>query len=102
MNPQSEYISRKLSGTDQDNRPHCINDDKLLTSFSCPLVILGEPGMGKTWLMEKLGDLQNCRFFRATGFLRQLADHIPKDSRLIIDGLDEAAQWKKETRSTTF
>ena len=95
MNPQSEYISRKLSWTDQDNRPHCINDDNLLTNYQCPIVVLGEPGMGKTELMEKLGDSDDCKFFRAAHFLRQTDDPIPEDARLIIDGLDEVAAMEE-------
>ena len=95
MNSETIYVPRRLFWTDQDNRPHCINDDNLLTSFPCPIVILGEPGMGKTWLMEKLGNSQNCILFRATSFLRQPDGPIPEDARLVIDGLDEVAAMEE-------
>ncbi len=95
MIPQSEYISRKLSWTDQDGETHFIPDNDLLTNYQCPIVVLGEPGMGKTELMEKLGDSDGCKFFRAAHFLRQPDVPIPEDTRLIIDGLDEVAAMEE-------
>lgn len=55
MNTGTNYIPRKLSWVDKELKTRCIGEDALLTKFQCPLVILGDPGMGKTRLMEKLG-----------------------------------------------
>ncbi len=91
MSDQSSYISRKLIWTDSELKSHIVKDENLLQMFNQPLVILGEPGMGKTRLMEKLGDSQNCIFIRATSFLRQQDGSFYKDKLLVIDGLDEVA-----------
>lgn len=55
MNPETDYILRRLSWVDKALETHYIGEDALLTEFRCPLVILGNPGMSKTRLMEKLG-----------------------------------------------
>lgn len=82
------YIPRHLSWIDKDLKTQRIGEDQL-RGFTQPLVILGEPGMGKTLLMEKLGKQPGFRFVRATSFLRE--DDTPKTNRLAIDGLDEVA-----------
>ncbi len=91
MNSERNYIPRKLSWIDQDKQCHKINDDDLLSDFSCPIVILGEPGMGKTRLMERLGEFEHCRFITAKSFIRQPLDANFGTLRLVIDGLDEVA-----------
>ena len=95
MNPESHYIPRKLSWTDEEQKTRFIGDDALLAEFQRPLVILGDPGMGKTRLMERLGGSNDCNFIRATRFLRQSDNSIPKDVRLVIDGLDEVAAMEE-------
>ena len=91
MNSENSYIPRKLCRVDQENQYQSINDDDLLTEKSSPIVILGEPGMGKTRLMKRLGESENCKFFRATSFIRQSLHPSIATSRLVIDGLDEIA-----------
>lgn len=54
-------------------------------------IIPGDPGMGKAFLMERLGEQPGCEFIRATSFLRQPDQPITSDKRLVIDGLDEVA-----------
>ena len=54
MTPKSHYIPRKLSWTDEDMETRSICEDALLTKFQCPLVILGDPGMGKTRMERRL------------------------------------------------
>ena len=91
MTSQGHHIPRTLTWIDQNDKKHAIKEDDLLTRFNCPLIILGEPGMGKTWLMKKLGKSGNCQAYNAPHFLRQPVGSIPQASRLIIDGLDEVA-----------
>ena len=91
MNFQWEYVPRRLSWTDRDGEKRLIPQDALLTDYKCPLVILGEPGMGKTWLMDELGKSQGCKLIKATKLLRQPESLISDNSRLVIDGLDEVA-----------
>ena len=91
MTEQSNYIPRRLSWTDTDSKPHMVEDSQLFEKFSQPMVILGDPGLGKTWLMERLGSNEECQFIRATSFLRPAFSVISIDTTLIIDGLDEVA-----------
>ncbi len=68
-----------------------VQDD--IASFTEPVVILGDPGLGKTVLTQALGELQGVHYFRAGTFVRQinLASSIAEDKRVVIDGLDEIA-----------
>lgn len=83
-----QHVSRHLHWIDEDFEPQRISEEQL-PDLSKPVVILGEPGMGKTWLMEKLGQQPGARFVRATKFLRE--EDTVKDEKLVIDGLDEVA-----------
>lgn len=58
MISKSDYIPRKLTWIDKEQKQQVVEDRELVMKFSPPLVILGEPGMGKTWLMEELGELE--------------------------------------------
>ena len=85
-----DYIPRYLSWTDSDFKTHRVSDDSLL-EFDRPLVVLGQPGMGKTRLMEKLGQQEGMRFVRAISFLRWDDLSLSGPEKLVIDGLDEVA-----------
>ena len=91
MISQNRLVSRSLSWTDAIGEEHLLSEDNLLKDYTRPIVILGEPGMGKTSLMEKLGDSAYWKYFRATTFLKQQDESIQEDLKLIIDGLDEVA-----------
>ncbi len=91
MTSQKTYVPRNLSWIDETGEKHLISEDDLLTNFTRPIVILDEPGMGKTSLMEKLGESPDWQYFRATTFLRRQDNSIQEGSQLIIDGLDEVA-----------
>ena len=91
MISQNKHVSRSLSWIDEKGEEHLLSEKELLTDSTYPIVILGEPGMGKTSLMQKLGALPNRKHFRATTFLRQQDKSIQEDLQLIIDGLDEVA-----------
>ena len=95
MNFKCRYVPRNLSWIDEQGEEIIVSEDSLLTDYSRPTVILGEPGMGKTSLMEKLGDSSDWKFFRATTFLRQTVDSIHEGLQLIIDGLDEVAAMEE-------
>ncbi len=90
MTEQNEYITRKLSWIDERGEQQFVEDSQLL-KFNQPLIILGEPGMGKTRLMEELGKQEECQFIRATSFLRKPDSTNYGDKILVIDGLDEIA-----------
>jgi hypothetical protein len=90
MNNIGHYIPRHLSYWSEDGKEKRIAEDSL-TGLLTPLIILGEPGMGKTELLHSLGRKSGMQFVRATTYLRQADAAIPPDVRLVIDGLDEVA-----------
>jgi hypothetical protein len=91
MSDARDYIPRTLSWTDATLKTQTVRDQDIVSRFSEPIVILGDPGIGKTWLMEMLGAREGHQFIRATGLLRQPDGNSFGNSRLVIDGLDEVA-----------
>lgn len=91
MSSERDYIHRTLSWTDADLKTQKVRDTEIAARFSEPVIILGDPGMGKTWLMEMLAEHVGHQFIRATSLLRQPDGHSFGNARLIIDGLDEVA-----------
>ena len=81
------YISRHLSTNDKglgENVPDC-----RLRQLPRPLVILGEPGSGKTTLTEQFAIASDtCRFTAAEMLSKEKSDLIGVE-RIVIDGLDE-------------
>ena len=95
MTGARDYIPRTLSWTDAALKVQKVRDSEIAARFSEPTVILGDPGIGKTWLMEMLGEEDGLQFVRATSLLRQ-PDHSDFGGRrLVIDGLDEVASIKE-------
>ncbi len=68
-------------------------DQTGLPALTGPLVILGDPGLGKSVLTEQLGMLPGYRYVRAGNFVRNANPQALLDgaSCLVIDGLDEVA-----------
>lgn len=91
MNTERDYIHRTLSWIDSNLKTATLRDTEIAKRFSEPVIILGDPGMGKTWLMEMLAGHEGHHFMRATSLLRQPDGHNFGNARLIIDGLDEVA-----------
>jgi hypothetical protein len=91
MSDARDYIPRTLSWTDAALKTRTVCDQEIVSRFSEPIVILGDPGIGKTWLMEMLGEQDGLQFIRATSLLRQPDGHSFGNTRLVIDGLDEVA-----------
>ncbi|MBT4076650.1 MAG: hypothetical protein HN590_01660 [Calditrichaeota bacterium] len=61
MTDRNDYITRKLTWIDEQQKLQVIADIQVVNKFNQPLVILGDSGMGKTRLMEQLGALPNLR-----------------------------------------
>ncbi|MEO6217264.1 MAG: hypothetical protein ABIO86_14640 [Sphingomonas sp.] len=91
MIDQRDYVPRRLSWLDSELQPQTICELDIFKTFTGPMVVRGEPGIGKSWLMERLGEQPKCHFVRATQFLLQPDSRFPADIWLIIDGLDEVA-----------
>jgi hypothetical protein len=89
----ARYFSRHLrrENNDPSGNPAIVDEDGLL-AISGPKVILGEPGMGKSQLIEELGRRLDVRPITAQRFIASGNPerfHSP-GKPLLIDGLDEA------------
>ena len=84
-----DYIQRRLNWIDGDQQHQGEESDIL--GQQRPVVILGEPGMGKTELLKRLGDDPNAQFVRAAAFLRWTNAQMTPGNVLVIDALDEVA-----------
>ncbi len=85
-------IERTLAREDSEGRRTVVRPGEL-TSLAQPVVILGDPGLGKSVLAEQLGQQPGLKFVRAGSF----ASHdnprslLADNERPVIDGLDEIA-----------
>ena len=84
-----DYIERRLNWSDGEKSYQGGEAD--IFRQQCPVVVLGEPGMGKTELLKRLGDDPNAQFVRASAFLRWTNGQITPGKVLVIDALDEVA-----------
>ena len=68
-------------------------DEDAIPEFPQPVIILGDPGLGKSVLTDTLGALPNMRKVRAGTFMRTARPEtlIKAGERIIVDGLDEIA-----------
>ncbi|MGD9812130.1 MAG: hypothetical protein AB7U35_12500 [Sphingobium sp.] len=85
----TDYIQRRLNWIDGDQQHQGEETDIL--GQQRPVVILGEPGMGKTELLKRLANDPNAQFVRAAAFLRWTNAQMTPGSILVIDALDEVA-----------
>jgi hypothetical protein len=86
------YLSRRVSYVGTDGIRHVVREDEL-DPRERPIVILGEPGTGKTDLLRNLGRKWSAPFITAAALIRR--DRLPvipgAGVPLLIDALDEAA-----------
>ncbi|MCY4190349.1 MAG: hypothetical protein OXD42_03320, partial [Rhodospirillaceae bacterium] len=85
-------IERTLSRELQDGGQEVVRQDEIL-SFREPVVILGDPGLGKTVLTEALGEHPGVARVPAGKFARSADPDalVGGADRIILDGLDEIA-----------
>ena len=85
-------IERTLAHEQQDGTQTVIRQDEILT-FRDPVVILGDPGLGKTVLTQWLGEQPGMKFVRAGTFVRTAdpSSSVAGIERIVVDGLDEIA-----------
>lgn len=90
----STYIARSLVYVDIDGNEQTLPEVEL-GAASVPTVVLGDPGIGKTALMQMLGNRAGFHYISARSFLRRgLAP--PEGEVLVIDALDEVAAVRDE------
>lgn len=85
------YFPRRLWYVDNDGQ-HWLEQGDLLTRTE-PLIVLGEPGMGKTELLKAIGSEHGNAFCRATQLINRPRPEtlIGNAERLVVDALDEVA-----------
>lgn len=86
-------IDRRLEREDPTMRAPVIIDQAAILDFDGPVVILGDPGLGKSVLAQAIGRQTGFVYVRAASFVRNAQpEHlIPNGECLVIDGLDEIA-----------
>ena len=83
-------IKRFLVHKEAGQAHKCIAQDQV-ASFDQPVVILGDPGLGKSTLTRALGERPGMKYVRA-GTLNRTANPsalIVAGERIIVDGVDE-------------
>ena len=85
-------IERTLIRQDETGHWHEVRQDAI-AAFARPVVILGDPGLGKTELAKALGELPGMNYVRAGTFERHAnpASLIADGDCIVIDGADEIA-----------
>lgn len=85
-------ILRQLSGVDADGKLFEQNQSDLLGRAE-PIVVLGDAGMGKTTLLEEIGQELGYKFVHARRLVRSLdpSKLLGDATTFVIDALDELA-----------
>jgi hypothetical protein len=91
------YIQRTLSYSDGQGERRTVEEAELHT-LRPPLVILGDPGMGKTELLDAYAKRQGFTFITARRLLRRPLAELQKDPTRVwvIDAFDEVASARGE------
>jgi hypothetical protein len=89
------YFLRRLKLVRDDNSISIVSEDEFL-ALEGPKIVLGEPGMGKTELMQQASRHFNVESVSAVRFMhsQRPEQFIAMGRPLLIDGLDEAMAKK--------
>lgn len=88
------YINRRLKFKDGS-----VSEDQALKLSSC-LVVLAEPGAGKTELLSSFAEKLDSPRIRASVFRHK--KNLPQQEIIILDGLDEVAKLDSSAIETIF
>ena len=85
-------IERNLTYEDREGERKTIGQAEI-ADIQNPVVILGDPGLGKTVLTQSLGDLPGMKYVPAGTFTRAAKPEalIAEGECIVIDGLDQIA-----------
>ncbi|GAA3685961.1 NACHT domain-containing protein [Acetobacter lovaniensis] len=86
-------INRRLKREDPATRSSIIIDQAAILDLDGPVIMLGDPGLGKSMLAQKIGQKAGFFYVRASSFVRNTQPErlVPNGECLVIDGLDEIA-----------
>lgn len=90
-----KYIHRRISVTNQ----HGIEDEYTDADFfriSAPLIVLGEPGAGKTRLLKFASEQFNTEIHIASD-VGAFSELDAQSNRIIVDGIDEITAYETGT-----
>jgi hypothetical protein len=87
-----QYVPRAMTYRDAAGNLQRVMEDSL-PQLGKAIVILGEPGLGKTWLLRQLADKPGFIFRSASSFVHHPnpAGLVPTGTTILVDGLDELA-----------
>lgn len=93
--PALSYFRRHLRLVNDDSSISILSEEEFL-ALAGPKVVLGEPGMGKTELMQQASRLFSVESIPAVRFMhsRRPEQFLVAGRPLLIDGLDEAMARK--------
>ena len=85
-------IRRRLSGSNRDGNQFDLDQAELLDQVG-PIVVLGDAGMGKTTLLEDIGQEEECKYVSARQLVRSNDPQnlLGEATCFVIDALDELA-----------
>jgi hypothetical protein len=87
------YIARRLEVVQEDGRAVEYSDAEFF-ALQAPLVVLGEPGAGKSVLVKEFQRTSGSQLYYASGLLPESIAPAIFPARIIIDGLDEITAYK--------
>lgn len=89
------YIPRKIQVFDDQGNPKIYTDEEFFL-MEGPLVLLGEPGAGKSALLEKFKEKTSSPFFIASAIsLYPTIGEVSYPAKVIIDGVDEVTTYNE-------
>lgn len=91
MSRDSIYVPRRLTYSEKGRVVDVHEDD--LGEQPLPMVVLGDPGMGKTELLLRLGERDGHHYLTAAQFMRRRIDRLPAGV-LVLDAFDEVGAAK--------
>jgi hypothetical protein len=90
-----KYISRRLLVVDENQREFECSDIEFI-DIDAPLIVIGEPGAGKTELMQLASTKLDTDFIIASSVTAGL-DISASINTIIIDGIDEITAYERVT-----
>lgn len=86
------YVPRRLFWLDGEGRRHTLSEDELIAQRG-PVVVLAEPGAGKSELFRQAAAVTGAPLVTATKWLRTVRPEelVRPDLPILIDALDEAS-----------